>query len=156
MNWAGQAIPAGTNLVRRCLAIFDAHSAAEWADRIFLLPAQDALVEKGVDLAAFCDAAFVWNGPRPYFRDALLVLVGARHSSSAPKGNVGERRELAVALGRVGRIVEVLDGSSAARLLHEEEQRIIRALAEDQPTPVVRYALAIALGRLHYHRGRHA
>jgi uncharacterized membrane protein YccC len=45
-------------------------------------------------------------------------------------------------------VVQALDGPAAARPLREEEERLQRALAEEQQTPDAQRGLAVALARL--------
>ena len=139
-----EAIHLAAGLIQRMQDRFATRAAGALAARAMPLLHTAAADTPLAAAQWILDADQAWTGINRDHQDVLSGIVEALRAQPTP----GARRELAIALARLGDVVEALDGPAAARPLREEETAIHRALAEAQPSPGTRRELAIALGRL--------
>ena len=147
-EWNAIAIEAGAEMIQRARAVFDTRAAGIIAEQILPLFPSKGVADNSLVIWRACDAAIAWFGPRRTEVEILRHTAEALRCINVASPGPGARRDVAIALGRLGDVVEALDGPGAARPLFEEMEQIHRALAEEQPSPGARRELAAGLGRL--------
>lgn len=147
-KWRSAAIRAGGEMIERAQAASDGRTAWELAERLLPLFDNEASFEHRAVLISVIDAAALWTGQRPVFVEKIEAIVRQLRAPVPDMDNTRRTRQLAIALGRLGRVVWALNGSAAAWPLHEEAARLCRALAKERFTSSTRRELAIALDDL--------
>ena len=144
---ATKKVKVAAEVIRRANAAFDTRSAGLIARDILESCAAVMAVVDLSDSIAVLGADKEWHGYSDIHVTCWQNIVD-RFRETAANLTRPARRDLAIAIANLGRVVQTLDGPAAARPLCEEAMVLTRTLAEEQPTPTAQRSLAIALGRL--------